>query len=235
MFKSHLACLVCLAGCVVCAACQAVAVPPPPAPTPAVVRLLDLSQVTLPPPPPTPTMPANTPTPAPALPTATPVQALPGAGDTATPGATAVAASTTNAPTPACRDQAEFVRHLSISPRTALSPQQTFGKVWQIRNTGSCTWTPAYSLVFLGGQALAKTQAAAPDSLPFPASVPPGATLDLGVRLMAPEQPGEYTSYWIIQAPNGEKFGLGAEGVDPLVVQIVVRDPNARSANFNCG
>lgn len=207
-----------------CAACQAGAPFPPGAPLAtaaptrrAAVRVLDLSQVTLlPAPSAAPPAPVDLPTPTP----------IPSPSPSAAP---AAAAAPTAAPT--CHNQAELVRHLSVALNTALNANTAFGKVWRIRNTGDCTWTRAYQLVFDHGQAMS-----GPAALFLTADTPPGQTLDLRVGLQAPSQPGEQVGYWLLQSPQGQRFGLGPTGEQPLVVQILVRDPNApRPFNFSCG
>lgn len=104
------------------------------------------------------------------------------------------------------------------------------GKVWRVQNSGDCTWTTDYRLVFSQGEVMSTGE-----TFPFPGSVPPGATVDLRFPLVAPLKPGEYSGYWMLQAPNGEPFGVGPQGNEPLVAQIVVRDPNAPKPYNFCG
>jgi len=212
-----------------CAACQAVSPLPSSAGRPAAaptahaaVRILDLDRAVLSPTATEIRLPTAAPT-QPPTPTAAPTGAVPPNVDAATTAPTASA--------PACRNQAEFVRHLSVALNTALNANTAFGKVWRIRNTGDCTWTQAYQLVFDHGETMS-----GPAALFLPGDTPPGQTIDLRVGLLAPAEPGAYGGYWLLQAPDGQRFGTGARGEQPLAVQILVRDPNAlRPFNFSCG
>ena len=110
------------------------------------------------------------------------------------------------------------MRHLCISPGTALLPRQSFGKIWRVQNNGDCTWTPAYRLVFAQGEAISQNGfLEGPAGIPFPANVPPGATVDLRAGLVAPSRPGTYSGYWLLQAPDGMTFGVGLQGKEPLM------------------
>jgi hypothetical protein len=210
---------VCLAG-VLCTACQVSSMPLPVLPSPTEVHGPELSQAArLPSPTDTRVQPSAT-----SLPSQTPT---PLATKTPVPQATPTASATA---IPACREQATFVRHLNISPRTLLPAGQIMGKVWRVQNSGDCTWTPEYSLVFDHGEPMSNGK-----PVPLPSSVPPGATVDLRFSLVVPQKPGEYSGYWLLQAPNGETFGTGPQGSEPLVVQIVVRDPNAPKPFNFCG
>jgi Ig-like domain from next to BRCA1 gene len=59
-----------------------------------------------------------------------------------------------------------------------------------------------------------------PDSVSLPASVTPGMTIDISVNLIAPEAPGKHQSYWMFQAPNGARFGVGPASDKPIWVKI---------------
>src|SRR5919106_5802545 len=50
----------------------------------------------------------------------------------------------------ACNN-AIYIADLTIPDGTVLRPGEDFRKVWQIRNTGSCTWDEGYGLIFIGG------------------------------------------------------------------------------------
>ena len=72
----------------------------------------------------------------------------------------------------------------------------------------------------------------APASVAFPKTVAPGGTVDLSVSMVAPSNTGSYTGSWMLSAPNGSVFGVGALGGVPLTVKINVatipapHDPN---------
>ncbi|MEW6179370.1 MAG: NBR1-Ig-like domain-containing protein [Chloroflexota bacterium] len=117
---------------------------------------------------------------------------------------------------PPC-ERAEFVSDVTVPDGTEFSPGQTFIKTWRLKNTGSCTWTTSYRVVFESGNALG-----APPSFNLPVSVPPEGLVDISVNMKAPDQPREYESYWKLQNPMGVIFGLGSEGDKAFWVKIKV-------------
>jgi len=126
----------------------------------------------------------------------------------------------TASPTPtsqACSDEMDFVRDVTVPDGTQLQPDEPFVKTWRLRNTGTCTWTIDYRLVFSGGEAMG-----APQEIPLPFPVTPGSEANLSVNLIAPASPGEYRSDWKLRNPNGALFGLGEAGDKPFFVEIEV-------------
>jgi hypothetical protein len=128
-----------------------------------------------------------------------------------------VAPTETSSPTPACINKAEFVKHLTIGDNTALKPEEYFAKIWLVKNTGTCTWTQEYSLVFDSG-----TDMQGPPSVPLPKIVPPGDTVELRVDLFAPIEKNTYISNWVLQDKSGNRFGVGETGEQPIEVTIVI-------------
>ncbi len=114
-------------------------------------------------------------------------------------------------------DKATFVADVTIPDGTSMSGGQTFTKTWRLKNAGTCTWTPAYSLVFVSGQ-----QMGAPASIPFPNSVAPNQSTDLSASMTAPTTAGTYRGYWMLRNPAGGFFGIGSTANKPFWVEIVV-------------
>lgn len=152
----------------------------------------------------TPTLAAATLTPVGTTPTATKPT---GAGPTAT--------TTGGGPSTPC-NQASLAQDVTAPPGASFRPDTDFTKTWQVKNTGSCTWTTGYSLVFDSGNAMSGKS-----SIAMPKSVKPGETVDLSVDLTAPNKNGEYTGNWRLRDASGAKFGLGSQNA-PLVVKITV-------------
>ncbi|MBN2548291.1 MAG: hypothetical protein JXB15_03970 [Anaerolineales bacterium] len=122
-------------------------------------------------------------------------------------------------PTAACTNQAELVRILSGSDNIAVKTGNSFAKVWQIKNNGTCTWTTAYALVFVSGEIMD-----GPVSVLLPREVRPGETIDLRLTLKAPQGSSRIAfGSWMLQDGSGNRFGLGETGDSPLVVQIWVQ------------
>jgi hypothetical protein len=102
-------------------------------------------------------------------------------------------------------DTAEFVADVTIPDGSILAPGTTFVKTWRLKNVGTCTWTTAYGIVFTGGD-----QLGAPAVVNMPASVAPGATVDISVNMTAPATNGHYRGNWKLRNASGSLFGVGA-------------------------
>jgi hypothetical protein len=101
----------------------------------------------------------------------------------------------------ACVNNSAFVADITVPDGTALAPNQTFNKIWRVRNTGTCTWGAGDALVFIGGESLSATTAiAAPNTAP-------GATADLLVPMAAPAVIGGHSGSWRLKSPSGALFG----------------------------
>lgn len=98
-------------------------------------------------------------------------------------------------------DNADFVTDVTIPDGTSLDPGETFTKTWRLKNVGTCSWTPSYSLVFSTGDAMS-----GPASQDLTANVNPGQTVDISVNLKAPSSPGSYTGYWKLSNAAGTTF-----------------------------
>jgi hypothetical protein len=145
-------------------------------------------------------------TPNPFLPSPTPLPPTP-LLPSATPLATAASG--------AC-DRGEFVADVNFPDNSKLNAGETFVKTWRLRNTGSCTWTTAYTLVFSGGD-----QMGAPAATPLTGNVAPGATIDLSVSLKAPDEGGTFRGDFRLRNATNVVFGVGNDN-KPFWVQIRV-------------
>jgi hypothetical protein len=114
-------------------------------------------------------------------------------------------------------DRAEFVSDVSIPDFTTFVPNQTFTKTWRLKNTGTSTWTTAYSVIFYSG-----AQMGGATSTPLYREVRPGDTVDLSVDLVAPAGYGQYTGYWILRNPLDKNFGVGVNADQAFYVIINV-------------
>jgi hypothetical protein len=101
---------------------------------------------------------------------------------------------------------------------TAFKPGESFVNTWRLKNTGTSTWTPAYSVVFVSGN-----QMGGPASAPLPNNVPPGQTVDISINLVAPNDSGSYFSYWTLRNPSQNTFGVGPGSDQPFYVLINVQ------------
>jgi hypothetical protein len=93
-----------------------------------------------------------------------------------------------------------------------MQPGENFTKTWKVKNTGTCSWTTAYSIVYggyadkLGGKTTA-----------LGADVAPGQETEISIDMTAPTKPGNYVSAW--RLANAQNYPFGTF----LTVVIVVR------------
>ncbi|MBE0696107.1 MAG: hypothetical protein IH586_04215 [Anaerolineaceae bacterium] len=131
------------------------------------------------------------------------------------PTATPVPPTATSTSTSRC-NEAKFEGDISIPDGTVISPGASFTKTWRLRNSGTCTWTTTYDLVFDSG-----SQMGASAVIDFPGAVNPGQVIDLSVNLTAPTKSGSYRGNWKLRTDAGILFGLGKTDV-PFYVDIKV-------------
>lgn len=117
-----------------------------------------------------------------------------------------------------CVDQAGFIADLTVPDDTEFEGGGAFVKSWRLQNTGTCTWTSSYSLVYSHGD-----QMSGPAVVPLMGAVAPGGTIDLSVSLVAPGTPGTYQGFWKLRNSGGLLFGLG--GNSAFWVRIKVPAP----------
>ncbi len=137
--------------------------------------------------------PQNTPTSLPQLPTATT-----GAPPTLPPTATSI--PPTQPPTQEC-DKAQFIDDVTIEDGTEMDPNEAFVKTWRLKNTGTCSWTTSYAVVFSSGE-----QMSGPSAQALTGNVNPGQTVDISVNLKAPASNGTYKGYWKLRNAAGVTF-----------------------------
>jgi photosystem II stability/assembly factor-like uncharacterized protein len=125
-------------------------------------------------------------------------------------------------------DRAAFVTDVTIPDGTSFAPGAAFTKTWRIKNSGFCTWTTAYRLLYYSGE-----QMGAPTSINMPWSVYPGQTVDLTINMLAPNAPGQYRGFWILTNANGTMFGIGANASNPFWVEINVAGESPYENGYN--
>src|SRR5512142_417149 len=93
-------------------------------------------------------------------------------------------------PTSNC-DSAAFVSDVTIPDNTVVNAGDNYTKTWRLKNSGTCSWTPSYAVVFVSGQ-----QMNGPAVQALTGNVNPGQTVDLTVNLTAPSTNGTFTGNW---------------------------------------
>ena len=113
-------------------------------------------------------------------------------------------------------DRADFVADVTVPDGAPYKIDTPFVKTWRIKNAGTATWTTDYALVFAKGEAMTTTQ-----TIPLPASVAPGQTVDLSLTLTVPAKTGRYQSFWQLRNAAGALFGIGVNANEPIYVDIL--------------
>ncbi len=85
---------------------------------------------------------------------------------------------------------------------TVFSPGSAFTKRWTLKNTGTCSWTTAYTLRFMSGDRMG-----GPTSINFPHNVPPGGSVELLVPMVAPTSNGSFRGDWGLYSSSNVYMG----------------------------
>src|SRR5574341_516657 len=134
--------------------------------------------------------------------------------------------SLTPAPVFAC-NAAAFIKDVTVPDGTTFDAGEDFIKTWRIQNIGTCSWTPAYALVFVGGDHMN-----APGSLSLSHNVNPGQSVDLSVEMTAPQANGSYQGFWKLRNAAGVLFGIGIQAQTSFWVKIKVAGPTYTAYDF---
>jgi hypothetical protein len=113
-------------------------------------------------------------------------------------------------------NSAGFIADVTVPDGSFFHPGVGFVKIWRLKNTGTCTWTRAYSLAYVNGDPLGATS-----SMIMP-TVAPGQQVDVSLDMNAPTRPGHYRGYWKMKDARGVKFGLGIYANSSFWVDINV-------------
>jgi len=124
-------------------------------------------------------------------------------------------------------DHVQFISDITAPDGTTFAPGTAFTKTWRLKNIGTCTWTTAYNLVWVGGDTLG-----VPGPVKLYVNVAPGQMLDISVSLIAPATSGNYKGLWKLSNASGAQFGIGSSGTDPFWVNISVLQNNAVIYDF---
>ena len=137
----------------------------------------------------------------------------------------------TVAPT-TCVNGMKFVADLSYADNDMQTPPfiksgTTFNKVWRIENSGTCTWTPSYRLVYAYGNLASAQMNGQPVNMPV--NVAPGQAIDLSVKLTAPPQLLTYQGFWQMENATGGRFGqtiwVGITTISDLETPVLTAQP----------
>lgn len=150
-------------------------------------------------------------------PLASPDPLLIGTATVALPGIPVLATPTTLGsganPGPVCNNYA-YEGDITVPDGSKFKAWEKFEKVWALRNTGTCTWDEGYSFRHFAGPTLAGDNYFITVKSQF---IEPGAGVNMGIKMYAPGDPGQYISHWNMYDDKGQAFGWGVT----VVIEVV--------------
>jgi hypothetical protein len=124
-------------------------------------------------------------------------------------------------PVPVSRcDAAQFVGDVTYPDGSLVSRNNTFVKIWRIKNIGTCSWVTSYALVFTGGDAMS-----GPSAVALTKNVNPGESIEMPITFISPNTDGNYRGYWKLRNTANVLFGIGAQADTAFWVDIKVTGP----------
>jgi hypothetical protein len=161
--------------------------------------------------------------------TPTPTETPPTPTATESPTVTQTQAVNVVVPGPATQanlcDSAVFISDLTIPDGTVLASGATFTKTWRLKNSGTCTWSADYALVFVNGNRMEGTS---PQKLEGK-TVAPGQSVDISVNMIAPATSGSYKGYWQMQNASKVVFGQSFYVDIKVVIGSATVSPTAKA------
>jgi hypothetical protein len=123
-------------------------------------------------------------------------------------------------PTPIPCLQIGKVVDVTLPDDTNVQPGASEMKTWRLTNKGSCTWDQSYSLVYQSGNLPVRNPVVA-----LSHSVQPGETVEISVPIIAPQNPGTFSSNFLLRDGIGQTFGSGIGANQTFWVKITVPQP----------
>lgn len=141
------------------------------------------------------------------------------AASSGTPAAagTAATAAATGTPTSLGTNLAEWASQ-SVTDGTVFTPGESFSVTWELKNTGTTTWTPGYMLRYFAGEPFG-----APKEVLINQTVLPGQTATITVPMIAPGLPGDYRSDWVMATDIRANFKQS------VFIKITVQRPPTKT------
>ncbi len=101
-------------------------------------------------------------------------------------------------------DNSKFTADITIPDGTVVDPGDMFDKTWQFENTGTTTWTRAYTLRYIEGNLLGRDGTTSDN---ITVDVKPGKLGEVTIQFTAPKDSGTYSSTWKLYNAEGLPFG----------------------------
>ncbi len=117
-------------------------------------------------------------------------------------------------------NSAHFITDVTYPDNTVVAAGDTFTKTWRLQNSGTCSWTTSYAVVFTSGESMG-----GPSVQALTGNVNPGQTVDISVGLTAPSTNGTHIGHWALRNAAGVVFGT-------FYVQIIVGSGGSSGGAF---
>ena len=104
--------------------------------------------------------------------------------------------------TPTCTNAMRFISDVTVPDGTPWLVNQPFNKIWRVQNSGTCTWSSKYHLVWVGGDAMGVVR-----EIPVPVNVSSVNMVDFTIPLTAPNRLGPAEGRWQLRDDTGKLFG----------------------------
>jgi hypothetical protein len=119
-----------------------------------------------------------------------------------------------------CEYGAALLADVSTVAGATLAPGAPFAQTWRVQNSGTCGWDPGTIMFFAAG-----TLPGIVNQVNVPATSAQD-TVDVTVGFIAPDLPGEYTSFWQLRMSDG----LVLDDVFSVRVVVSTETPTATPA-----
>jgi hypothetical protein len=123
-----------------------------------------------------------------------------GTQPTATKSGTVPTATKAAPPPSTTGDKAEWVSQ-SPTDKTQIQKSATFTMTYVLKNSGTKTWTKNYTLRYYAGSRLES-----PADINLISDVAPGENATITFTLIAPDDPGETNTVWVLTNADGANF-----------------------------
>ncbi len=117
-----------------------------------------------------------------------------------------------------CPD-AQFVADVTIPDNSPFDKNKEFTKTWRVRNSGTCDWPAGTLAAFASGEKMS-----APDTVQV-GGVKAGETVDVSVKMTAPDKDGNFQATWRLMDDQGKLFG------EFMTVVILAGQPQVAAAS----
>jgi hypothetical protein len=134
----------------------------------------------------------------------------------------------TSTPKPVPCDAAAFVSDITVPDGSIFTANSQFVKTWKLKNTGTCTWSTSYAIVFTEGNAMST-----PAATNLPSSVAPNDTIEISLTMTAPGAVGTYRGNWKLRNAAGVVFGTGQSGNGSFYAEIKVAAPTSINGSYS--